>query len=140
MPLQCSKTYSGGHTCEQYAVSAVFSTLGGRFVVSGSEDGHVYWYELQSKAVAGAVPVHTCASCVPAMRAVCCVPCAMCRVPPLPPLLLLLHASANAVVAAPVLCIDTAVTTTDANGVRTGLLAAGGTQGDHTTKILRCRC
>jgi len=57
---KCSKTYSG-HTNKKFCVFSAFSiaNLNRQSVVSGSEDGKVYIYDLQSRAIRQTLESHT---------------------------------------------------------------------------------
>jgi len=53
---QCTKSYSGGHVNSKYCIFSAFNVLANpnqkqQSIVTGSEDGNVYIYDLQSRAV-----------------------------------------------------------------------------------------
>lgn len=52
------KTYTG-HTNSKYCISSTFSVTNGKYVVSGSEDNCVYFWELQSKKIVQKLEGHT---------------------------------------------------------------------------------
>ncbi|KNC55584.1 WD repeat-containing protein 5 [Thecamonas trahens ATCC 50062] len=55
---KCLKTYRG-HVNEKLAVFSTFSVTSGTWIVSGSEDGSVYLWDLQTKAVVLKLESHT---------------------------------------------------------------------------------
>ncbi|KRY34450.1 WD repeat-containing protein 5 [Trichinella spiralis] len=65
---KCLKQYSG-HKNEKYCIVANFSVTGGKWIVSGSEDGMVYIWNLQSKEIVQKLSGHTdvvlCTACHP---------------------------------------------------------------------------
>ena len=58
---KCSKTYSGGHTNNKFCVFSPFSIANRnrQSIVSGSEDGKVYIYDLQSRQVRQTLDSHS---------------------------------------------------------------------------------
>lgn len=55
---KCLKTYRG-HVNEKLAMFSTFSVTRGTFIVSGSEDGSVYLWDLQSKAIVQKLDAHS---------------------------------------------------------------------------------
>ncbi|KAH9082026.1 WD40 repeat-like protein [Lactarius deliciosus] len=54
---RCVKTYTG-HTNATYSLVAAFSTAGGQYIVSGSEDARIYIWDLQSRRVVQTLEGH----------------------------------------------------------------------------------
>lgn len=65
---KCLKSYIG-HKNTKYCIFANFSVIGGKWIVSGSEDNMVYIWNLQSKEIVQKLQGHTdvvlCTSCHP---------------------------------------------------------------------------
>lgn len=58
-----------GHTNKKYCIFATFSVTNGKYIVSGSEDGAVYLWDLQARNIVQKLEGHT-----DAVLAVCCHP------------------------------------------------------------------
>jgi WD40 repeat protein len=59
--LRCTKTYSGGHVNSKFCTFAAFAAAGPKerqYIVSGSEDGKVYLYGLNSRKVVQVLDGH----------------------------------------------------------------------------------
>ena len=58
---KCSKTYSGGHINNRFCVFSAFSFANPnrQSIVSGSEDGKVYIYDLQSRKIQQTLEGHS---------------------------------------------------------------------------------
>ncbi|KAF6142125.1 hypothetical protein GIB67_037043 [Kingdonia uniflora] len=52
------KTYSG-HANSKFCLSSAFSITNGMYIVSGSEDNHIYLWDLQSKEILQKLEGHT---------------------------------------------------------------------------------